>query len=420
VNATGGGEAPGIDNSSDVTISGGDVTATGGQYAAGIGDANGGTVSLTGGIIKAARGADGIYDIGNSTTTLNISGTAAVLLRNNSCVTPLSLPDGHSLTATDGEVYGAPCAWTGTFGGYLRLYTLSYDINGGSGTAPVSVTQHAGTACAVEGDSGFSFLAGYNFDGWNTAANGSGTSYTPVGFYTFSGNGTLYAQWAYTVAYDANGGTGSTASSTHLYNASKALTLNGFTKTNYVFAGWAESATGDVVYTNGQSVMNLPTAERPSVTLYAKWTLNTYTVAYNANGGAGSTSSSTHTYGIPKNLTMNGFARAGHEFAGWAESSAGAVKYTDGQSVTNLTSTNGATVTLYAKWTQNTFTVTFDPKEGSAVPPVDYTYGSAVYAPSAPVRSGHNFTGWYYNTECTSPVSFPFTMTGNITLYAGW
>ncbi len=84
----------------------------------------------------------------------------------------------------------------------------------------------------------------------------------------------------------------------------------------------------------------------------------TYTVQYNANGGSGTTASSSHTYGVAKALTANGFTRTGYTFAGWATSSSGAVVYTNQQSVTNLASTQGATVNLYAQWTANTYTCT--------------------------------------------------------------
>ena len=92
----------------------------------------------------------------------------------------------------------------------------------------------------------------------------------------------------------------------------------------------------------------------------ANWQANTYTVAYNGNGAtSGSTASSSHTYDEAKNLTANGFARTGYDFAGWASSETGAVAYSNSQSVTNLTASNGATVNLYAKWTGYPYTVAF-------------------------------------------------------------
>lgn len=91
-------------------------------------------------------------------------------------------------------------------------------------------------------------------------------------------------------------------------------------------------------------------------TLTAQWLANTYTVAYNGNGADdGSTASSSHTYGTAKNLTSNGFIKIGYNFAGWNTKADGSgTSYSDGQSVSNLTSTNKGTVTLYAQWSLKT------------------------------------------------------------------
>ena len=93
----------------------------------------------------------------------------------------------------------------------------------------------------------------------------------------------------------------------------------------------------------------------------------TYQIAYNSNGGSGTMSNSSHTYGIPKNLTSCTFtAPTNKKFAGWAETSSGAVKYTDGQSVSNLSTTQDEVVTLYAVWEDAGFTITFAVNNWSA------------------------------------------------------
>lgn len=87
-----------------------------------------------------------------------------------------------------------------------------------------------------------------------------------------------------------------------------------------------------------------------AVELYSAW--NTYTVVYHGNGATGgSTSNSSHTYNTAKNLTNNGYSRSGYDFLGWnTSSSASSPSYSNGQSVSNLTATNGGTVNLYAIW----------------------------------------------------------------------
>ena len=75
-----------------------------------------------------------------------------------------------------------------------------------------------------------------------------------------------------------------------------------------------------------------------------------YSVKFNANGGTGTMSNESFTYGTAKTLTANAFTRTGYAFQGWATSSGGSKVYNDKQSVSNLTTTAGATVNLYAKW----------------------------------------------------------------------
>ena len=81
------------------------------------------------------------------------------------------------------------------------------------------------------------------------------------------------------------------SSSVHTYGASKKLSKNTFTRTGYVFSGWALSTSGSVEYKDEASVSNLTTGTN-DINLYAKWTANKYEVKYNANGGTGSMSNS--------------------------------------------------------------------------------------------------------------------------------
>ncbi len=94
-------------------------------------------------------------------------------------------------------------------------------------------------------------------------------------------------------------------------------------------------------------------------TLYraVNYPYSTYTVRYDANGGSGTTASSVHTYGTAKALTANGCYRDGYAFQGWStDKNATSAAYTDKQTVLNLTSAAGGTVTLYAVWMRTTIT----------------------------------------------------------------
>jgi uncharacterized repeat protein (TIGR02543 family) len=81
-----------------------------------------------------------------------------------------------------------------------------------------------------------------------------------------------------------------------------------------------------------------------------------------------------------------------------------------------------ANVTLYAQWTANSLTVTYDSQGGSAISNGSTTTGSTVSNPGNPTRSGYSFNGWFVASSGGSAISFPYThgQTANFTLYAQW
>jgi uncharacterized repeat protein (TIGR02543 family) len=81
-------------------------------------------------------------------------------------------------------------------------------------------------------------------------------------------------------------------------------------------------------------------------------------------------------------------------------------------------STFGAT--LYAQWSINQYSIAFNSNGGSAVADIYEDYGTEVPAPSNPTKPGHNFVGWYTDAELTDTVTWPYTLTGDVTFYAKW
>ena len=160
----------------------------------------------------------------------------------------------------------------------MTPFEVSFDVDGGS-----AVDSEYGYYTAVSEPTAPTWT-GHSFGGWYT-----GDSFATA--YDFStlvtADKTLFAKWTpntYTVAYDANGGTGTTVSGSHTYDTEKALTANGFTRENYTFAGWATSPTGAAVYSNGQNVLNLTAVNGATVTLYAKWTAQPRLTSSDADG----------------------------------------------------------------------------------------------------------------------------------------
>ena len=223
-------------------------------------------------------------------------------------------------------------------------YTLSYNANGGSGSMS-SQTVTEGQAAKLKTNS---FTKnGYYFTGWNTKANGSGTSYSDGAYATFYGNTTLYAQWEKyadpVITFDKNDGSGTTVTQTVPYGESATLNANSFTRTGYTFTDWNTRADGSgTAYGDGASV-----SPSSNVTLYAQWTINTYSFSFDANGGTGSMSGGSAAYGESIQLPGNAFTRPKYTFTGWNTRANGSgTAYADNASLTLTEDT-----TLYAQWT---------------------------------------------------------------------
>jgi len=153
-----------------------------------------------------------------------------------------------------------------------------------------------------------------------------------------------------TISFNANGGRGSMAKQKVTPGVQFTLRKNAFTRSGYVFIGWAQSKNGPVVVGN-QGTGTAGNAG--SLTLYAKWAKKNYKVKFYANGGKGKMAVEKFTYGKAKKLTANKFKRKGYRFVGWAKSTAlakkGKVAYKNKKKVKNLIKT-GKTVKLYAVW----------------------------------------------------------------------
>ena len=222
-------------------------------------------------------------------------------------------------------------------------YTLSYNANGGSGSMN-SQTVTEGQAAKLKANT-FS-KTGYYFTGWNTKANGSGTSYSDGAYATFYGNTTLYAQWQKyadpVITFDKNDGSGTTVSQTVPYGESATLNTNSFTRTGHTFSGWNTKADGTgTAYNDGANV-----TLNGNTTLYAQWTINTYSYSFDANGGSGSMSGGSAAYGESIQLSGNSFTRPKYTFNGWNTKADGSgTAYADSASLTLTEDT-----TLYAQW----------------------------------------------------------------------
>jgi uncharacterized repeat protein (TIGR02543 family) len=312
--------------------------------------------------------------------------------------------------------YAAAGATSFNIGGNTVLYAVfapnenTVTFHGPSSNTTQTVLTDASTALTTNAFT----RAGFTFQGWDTNAAGTTVVYRDGASITLTGNVDLYAVWAVTqivVSFNSNGGAGTQAPQTVDYGVSTALNANSFTRTGFTFAGWSLTAGGSVAYTDG-SQQSFTTA----TTLYAIWTANTVVVTFH---GPSSTITQDFTAGSAQALSNNSFTRTGYTFVGWATSNGGTVQYANGASFTTAVATD-----LYAVWSLNTVTVTFNGNGGSgsiANQVFDYGVAQNLTANSF-TKVGYTFQGWSLTANGSSYAtnSQSVTLTGNTTLYAIW
>jgi len=332
-------------------------------------------------------------------------------------------------SASNSANYAADCPLVGA----TTQSTLTYNGNTNTGgTAPTDARSPYTTGAIVTTLApGTLVKTGNNFAGWNTAADGSGTSYAAGSTFTIAGNTTLYAKWIATLTYNGNtntGGTAPTDAKSPYTTGAIVTTLEPGTlvKTGNNFAGWNTAADGSgMTYTAGSTF-----AIAGDTTLYAKWTTLpvTYTVAYNGNGSTGGTAptdaKSPYTTGaIVTTLAPGTLVKTGNNFAGWNTAADGSgMTYTAGSTFAIAGNT-----TLYAKWIA-TLTYNGNTNTGGTAPTdakSPYTTGAIVttLAPGTLMKDGNVFTGWNTlagGTGTSYAAGATFTIAANTTLYAQW
>ena len=255
-------------------------------------------------------------------------------------------------------------------------------------------------------------IIGYTFAGWNPQQISA----------DMIGDQIVSATWTankYEISYNANGGSGEMTSTSAIYDVDTEIAENGFTFAGHIFKGWSTSVDGTVEYSPNQNVKNLTSMQNGVVVLYAVWKAETYAVTFNANGGEGTMSSQTYTYGVEQALTANAFTREGYTFAGWATSVDGVVAYTADQSI-SIT----APLALYAVWKANTYAVSFNANGGEGIMSSQtYTYGvEQALTANAFTREGYNFAGWATSADgaVVYTAGQSISVSTSMTLYAVW
>lgn len=408
-------------------------------------DGNGGTGQVpsrteTGRTETAASGTDGTVRLAADKSAGPESGTIADDRRVLTDTTARQ-DDGTSqrtITRSDGSVRVETIADTGAVSGCQVYYP--------AGTRITLATAKADSDCWDSSQIG---KTNRTFYGWsaNTDANDRDV---PVGDTmdrnTLNANArteivmparakTVYALWAInpTLSYNVNAPAGSNAPGTP---ASQTVPYNTAAADK---SGWAAGDTGKIPgyrfdgwYTapNGGNKYDFNTPLTGNVTVYAHWIGNGYTVKYDAGGGNGTMSDQKFTFDVPQNLSPNTFTRDGYTFTDWKRADTGD-SYTDGQQVSNLTSTPNGVVTLVAQWTPNQAAINYNANPPTGRTPggqgtanwTGHTGDTPTISQNGWTVDGYTFTGWNTQAGGKGQAYAPGTKwaaNGTLTLYAQW
>ncbi|HAJ79519.1 MAG TPA: hypothetical protein DCO75_07070 [Fibrobacteres bacterium] len=280
----------------------------------------------------------------------------------------------------------------------IPTYSLTYDGNTNTGgAAPATVTGLVSGSVVTVATNSFT-RTNYIFSAWNTKSDGSGDSYAPNTNIIIIANTTLYAIWTptYSLTYNGNNNTGGTAPSTvtGLVSGSvQTVAANSFTRTNYTFFVWNTQSNGSgVSYAPGANI-----AITLNTTLYAQWTINTYSVHFDKNDNVATGSMLTQSIqsGSSATLLPVGFSKSCYDFTGWATSASGAVVYQDQGSITM----GSGDIYLYAIWTAKPALTL------STLQNVDWYCGNTSpvsYSVQVTGATGNPSYTWWYDSSGTS------------------
>ena len=331
--------------------------------------------------------------------------------------------DDTTWTADARANYGGTLTWVSYSG-----YKVRYDGNGGYGVPSTQIKQKGKTLTlssekpsrsaqaedrSVTLDPNCVSLNGktmsaaqktsFSFINWNTAADGSGTTYQPGGSYTANAELSLYAQWK-------------TDSIT-----TDSVTLPSYTREGYTFLGWAQ----DPYAATAQYRAGARLTPDKAMTLYAVWAPDRFEVRYDANGGMDAPAAQTKEYDFDLTLTT---AVPKH-----AEASAGSYTVTldprgGGVDAEKLTAERTTSFT-FRNWNtaQNGSGVSYAPGDSyiANVSVTLYAQWDAVTMTEAvslpmPEREGYRFKGWAVDPDADDGLTGSFTPEDNVTLYAVW
>ncbi len=237
-------------------------------------------------------------------------------------------------------------------------FSVTYNGNTStSGTVQTDTSSYVKGTTVTVATAGTLIKTGYTFDGWNTAADGSGTSFIAgTGTFVISSNVTLFAKWkikTYTLTYDGNGSTGGTAPAEMTLDSNVLATVaanTNLSKTGFDFNGWNTNADGSGTGLAAGATFRI----KSDTTLYAQWIVKKYTLTISAPVNGTVDLSGTMSVDSGAVTTLTATPASGFKFKQWSVTSGAATIATPASASTTIKLTQG-NATIQAEFVCITF-----------------------------------------------------------------
>ncbi|MEG1502131.1 MAG: InlB B-repeat-containing protein [Synergistaceae bacterium] len=238
---------------------------------------------------------------------------------------------------------------------------------------------------------------------------------------------TLYAVWKYCLSCNANGGSGGFDQWVYKKHGVSNILPSAPTRTGYSFKNWGGYSPGSSSVNNATNFFAFGTPVNGTVTLYANWDPEHYTITFDKQGGSGNIDPVSVVYNTPMN-SISPPTREGYTFNGYYSSTNGnGTIYYNANGTAARAWDNANSGTLYAYWTLTPYTVTFDKQGGSGgTSSVTGHLNNQLSQITVPTRLGYTFNGYYSSTSGGTKfyddkgVGITFTSTSSVILYAQW
>jgi uncharacterized repeat protein (TIGR02543 family) len=233
---------------------------------------------------------------------------------------------------------------------------------------------------------------GYTFTGWDRD------------FENITGDLSVKAVYSinqYTITFDSAGGS-AVAEITDDYGAT-ITAPSAPTRDGYTFDGW-----------DPELPETMPAGD---LQLTAQWTANEYSITYNLDNGTNHEDNPTNYTIETETITLKAATKTGYTFDGWYDAAM------EGNKVETIAKGTTGEKTLYARWSANGYTVTFDACGGTPTPEsMQVTYDGTYGEMPVVTQTGYTFEGWFTEETGGNRIESSTTVkiTGNITLYAHW